>query len=73
VERPVTEQAATKLWVLYDERANIDEDDAAVLCTAYSLDEAREDRRTMFPTAVIFEYDLEGDTLVNGRRIPLGS
>jgi len=58
------------LWVLYDERAaSGDTDDATVLCCANSLAEARRDKRQMFPTAVIYEYDVDtdGKTLINER------
>jgi len=49
-----------KLFVLYDERAmSGDTDDAAVLSCADSLKEAKRDKRRMFPTAVIVEYDVE--------------
>lgn len=56
------------LFILYDARAfGGDTDEAAVLCTARSLKEARRDRRTMFPGAAIYQYDTQGDQLVNER------
>ncbi len=60
-------------YVLYDERAALgDTDDAAVLCCADSLTEARRDKRAMFPNAVIYEYDVaeDGKTLLNERQVP---
>ncbi len=55
-----------KLFIVYDERAmSMNTDDAAVLCTARSLKEARHDVRTMFPRGVIYSYDTDGDALVN--------
>ena len=59
-----------KLFVLYDERAmSGNTDDAAVMCCAKTLKEAKRDKREMFPTAVIVEYDVvrkDGkDELVN--------
>lgn len=59
----------SKLYVLYDERAYFDVDEAAVLCTADSLEEARADKRDLFPLAVIYEYDLVGDEARNGRQV----
>lgn len=57
-----------RLYVLYDGRARGgNTDDASVCCTARSLKEARLDKRTMFPHAVIYEYDVRGDQLVNER------
>ena len=48
-----------KLFVLYDERARGgDTDEALVLCCAESMAEAKRDKRRMFPTAVIVEYDV---------------
>lgn len=56
------------LFIIYDERAmGGNTDDAAVLCTAKSLKEARSDVRTMFPRGVIYQYDVRGDQLVNER------
>jgi hypothetical protein len=55
-----------KLFIVYDERAMLEgTDEAAVLCTAQSLKEARRDVQTMFPRGVIYSYDRDGDTLVN--------
>ncbi len=55
-----------KLFIVYDERAMLDgTDEAAVLCTAQSLKEARRDVRTMFHRGVIFSYDTKGEELVN--------
>jgi hypothetical protein len=59
-----------QLWVLFDERAEHDTADAAVLCTAHSRDEAIRDRTTMFPSAVIIRYDVDTDgiSLINPTR-----
>ncbi len=62
-----------KLFIIYDERAVLGEtDDAAVLCTAKSLKEARQDVRTMFPRGAIFSYDVQGEELVNEEFIEFG-
>lgn len=53
-----------KVYILY---GYPDEANAPVLCTADSLDEARRDRRKMFPDAVIYEYDSVNGELRNGR------
>lgn len=58
-----------KLYVLYDERAIVNEEDATVLSVADSLAEAQEDKRTIFTRAVIFEYDEVENVLKNGRRL----
>jgi len=63
--------AKKKAYVLYDERALYDVDNAAVLTVSDSLREARADRRDMFPNGVIYEYDERvGDEYKNGRMIP---
>ena len=55
-----------KLFIIYDERAMLEgTDEAAVLCTAGSLKEARRDVRTMFERGVIYSYDVQGAELVN--------
>ncbi len=58
-----------KQYVLYDERALANVNDAQVLSTAGSLEEAREDKKDMFPNAVIYEYSEINNELVNGRLI----
>ena len=58
-----------KQWVLYDERANYDEDEATVLSSADSLEEARRDKRELFPSAVIFEYVVKNGVAAKGRRV----
>lgn len=60
-----------KMWVLYDERANYNVDEALVLSTAFSRREAWRDKKDMFPNAVIFEYEDREGELVNGKRITL--
>ena len=59
-----------KVYVLYDERAERDEDEATVLCVSHSLRQAEEDKRDLFPNAVIFEYDddAKNGKLTNGKR-----
>lgn len=69
----MTDPLASKMFVLYDERARGgNTDEALVLCCAQSMKEARRDKRTMFPNAVIVEYDVvpskapgQNDQLVN--------
>lgn len=56
-----------KVYVLY---GGPDTDTAPILCTADSIEEARADKRTMFPDAVIYEYDSVNGALRNGRLIP---
>lgn len=57
-----------KLFVIYDERAKHDPEDACVFCCAETLKEARRDQRD-WPNSVIIEYDVDkdGKTLINGR------
>ncbi len=63
---PALPTATRHLFVIYDERAMLEgTDDAAVLCTAHSLKEAQRDCRTMFPRGVIYQYDVQGNELVN--------
>lgn len=59
-----------KVFIIYDERAMLEgTDEAAVLCMARSLKEARRDVREMFERGVIFQYDVKpgtpNDELVN--------
>lgn len=55
-----------KLYIIYDERAMLmGTDEAVVLCTAHSLNEARHDVRSMFPGSPIYSYDIHGDQLLN--------
>jgi hypothetical protein len=55
-----------KRWILYDARAHGgNTEEAQVHCTASSLKEAKRDKREMFPDAAIYEYDVQGDELVN--------
>ena len=57
------------LFIIYDERAMLGEtDEAAVLCTAKSLKEARRDVREMFPRGVIYRYDIQPKP--NGNPVP---
>ena len=60
-----------KLFVLYDERAVTDSDSAAIYSTAYTEDDARDQKRRNFPNAVIMCYDVDtdGKTLLHERRI----
>lgn len=61
---------AAKLFIIYDERAMLEgTDEACVLCCANSLKEARRDVREMFPRGVIYEYDTQGQELVNERYV----
>lgn len=53
-------------YLLMDERARVDVDDATVLTVSDTLKEARRDRRD-FPGAVIVEAELQGRDLVNLR------
>ena len=48
------------LYLLLDERWHTDPGDAAVLCSASSLKEARRDRATMFPNSVIVRHKILG-------------
>lgn len=51
-------------YVLYDERARLGPtDEASVLCTAQSLSEARGDRDSMFPEAVIYKAIIDPDNV----------
>ena len=56
-----------KQFVLYDSRYLTDEDSATVYCCAETIEEAREDKNDMFPDAVIVEYEIQGDELINGK------
>lgn len=60
-----------KMYILYDQ--NIlwkGEHDATVLCTAETLAEAIADSKEMFDdSAIIWEYDTDGDNLINGRQV----
>lgn len=61
---------ANKTFILYDGRAKCgDPDDAAVLVTAESEEEAREDGQLDWKghDAIWYEYDLVGNKAVNGR------
>ena len=56
-----------KQFVLYDSRYLTNEDSASVYCCADTIEEAREDREDMFPDAIIVEYDVEDNELINGK------
>jgi len=57
-----------KLFILYDGRAHHDEDDAAVLCTAFSEKEAKEDLELFPQDSLWFEYDIiDGYKAENGK------
>lgn len=64
-------RAAAKTYIIYDERAQGgNTDDAVVLDTADSIDEARESVRLMWPNGVIFEYEDDGSgDLTNQKQI----
>lgn len=52
------------VYILYDGRANDgDTDDASVYCTAHSLKEAKRDKSTMFPDAVIYRCFIDADNV----------
>lgn len=54
---------------MYDARAmSMNTDDAQVLCTAGTLEQARKGV-AMFGEAAIFEYDIQGDELINERLV----
>jgi hypothetical protein len=57
------------LFILYDGRAypGANTSEASVCCTARTLKEARRDKLTMFPDAFIYEYDVNGNELINER------
>ena len=59
-----------KFYVIYDGRARFDEDAAAIMDTANSLEEAREVVKDT--DWVIFEYDERGSLLENGRFVEQG-
>lgn len=54
----------TKLYIIYDERAIYDEDEATVLDTAESKPEALEAAKAFAP-CVIFRYTKNGSKLTN--------
>ena len=57
-----------KQYIIYDGRAIYDEDEATVLCCAPTLKEAKSDCE-MFGESCVFEYDVKGCTLTNGRMV----
>lgn len=58
-----------KEYVVYDARGRFDEDRAAVLSVEASLQDAKDIIEEMEWDACIFEYDSEGNMLVNGHLI----
>lgn len=58
-----------KMYILYDERAISNVDDATVLDTCDTKQEAINTKREFFPGAVVFEYDYKDGKLLNGRLI----
>jgi hypothetical protein len=51
-------------YVLYDERAELgNTEDASVLCTASTLEEAKSDKKEMFPNAVIYKNFIDEDNV----------
>jgi len=59
-----------KMFLLYDGRAWKNPDDALVLCTADSEEEARRDSQDHPPDSVWYEYQINGDKLINGKIRP---
>ena len=69
-ENPVEElKMNDKKYIVYDERATYDEDEATVLTCADTLKEAKRDAREMGYPCVVFEYDFDGKTATNGRMV----
>ncbi len=65
-----------KSYIIFDARANYDEDEASVLESCSSLKEAKESIKDYPSDSVLFEYDIEPNnendgTLINPRRINL--
>jgi len=58
----------SRLYILYDRRAEYDIDAALVLCTANSLAEAIKDKEEMFPDAIIYSYDISQGITTDERR-----
>lgn len=58
-----------RLYIVYDERASYDIDEANVLCTADSLEEAVEDIQDFGFTGVVYSYKVpkRGSTLTDQR------
>lgn len=69
----MTEPEPKQLYIVYDKSAAIDTDDADVLDTATSLEEAKEAHELacqLSPGALVFVYDVaEGNNLVNERQV----
>jgi hypothetical protein len=62
-------QPSGNLYIVYDGRARYDEDEATVLVSCDTLEEAK-GRCPEFGDCVVFEYDIAGEsTLINGRLV----
>lgn len=57
--------AKKRRYIIYDERAMLDVDEAEVLGVCDSLSEAKRDAKELGYNAVIYSYRVEGDTLVD--------
>lgn len=61
-----------KVYVIYDARAAgaVGTEESQVYCTADSLEEAKDDVRSMFPDGEIYMYDLVNNEAINEEWIP---
>jgi hypothetical protein len=61
-----------KMYIIYDGRAIYDEDDAMVMDTAHSIEEAKQVVDEADTDWVVFEYDVNDDILENGTMVYVG-
>ena len=53
------------MYLLVDERYHYDPDRATVFTVSETLEEAKDDKKTMFPNSVIVKCETRGEELIN--------